>query len=266
MTARVAELACSKEGSTMPAAKYDLSPFGLDHFGAAKLGDKRRTKSLVDLANRFSRHPGGSLPEKVKDPNALRRCYDLMNTDSVTHASILQPHSRHTAELLLQQQGVALCIGDTTELDFTSHTSLHDQLAQIGDGRGRGYECHNNLVVLPQGRRVLGLLNQELHLRAEAPKGETPAQRREREDRESLLWPRGVEAAALTVQKAYQAQGLTALPEGLLIVHVFDRGGDTFEHLDHLDEHNRYYVGRSQHNRQVAIGDGEDKQKVKLYD
>src|SRR3954470_15482695 len=148
----------SEKRNNMATANYDLSPFGLDQFGIAKLGDSRRTKSLVDLANRLARHPSGSLPDKLKDPNALRRCYDLMNTDPVTHAAVLQPHVHHTAERLLEHTGVALCLHDTTELDFTSHTSLADQLGQIGDGNGRGYECHNSLVVLPAGRHVLGLL------------------------------------------------------------------------------------------------------------
>jgi hypothetical protein len=238
----------------MPPAAYDLCSYGVDHFGAAQLGDKRRTNSLVDLANRLSRHPRGSLPEKLHDPNALRRCYDLMNTDDVTHDSVLRPHTQRTAGLLLEHRGVALCLGDGTELNFTSHKTLHDQLGQIGDGYGRGYECHNNLVVLPEGRRVLGLLAQQLHCRADAPKGETPAQRRERKDRESLLWPRGAEAVTKVIDEVCQQKGLDGLPEGLLLVHVFDRGGDSFEYLDDLDERKHGYVGRAKHNRHIRIG------------
>jgi hypothetical protein len=48
--------------------------FGQRHFGTARLGDPRRTRSLVDLADRFARHPGGSLPDKCGDPKALQRC------------------------------------------------------------------------------------------------------------------------------------------------------------------------------------------------
>jgi hypothetical protein len=238
----------------MPPACYDLSPFGLDHFGAAVLGDARRTKSLVDQANRLVKHPHGSLPDKLKDPNALRRLYDLMNTDTLTHQSVLAPHVQRTAELLLQQQGVALCLHDTTELDFTSHSSLHSQLGQIGDGLGKGYECHNSLVVLPQSRFVLGLLAQQLHRRADAPQGETPAQRRQRKDRESLLWPQGATAARLAVEQARQKHGSDAATAGPLLVDVFDRGGDSFEFLDHLDAHDRSYVGRSFHDRSIRVG------------
>jgi hypothetical protein len=250
----------------MPPAIYDLGPFGVEHFGSAKLGDARRTKSLVDLANRFVKHPGGSLPEKLKDPNALRRCYDLMNTDPVTHTAVLQPHVDHTADLLLEHPGVALCLHDTTEVDLTSHHSLADQVGQIGDGLGKGYECHNSLVVLPQGRRVLGLLAQQLHRRADAPKSETPAQRRQRETRESLLWPQGAELARLAVEQACQRRGLDALPTETLLVDVFDRGGDTFEFLDYEDAQGRSYVGRSVHNRHVRIGHQEEGQAGRLHD
>src|SRR5882724_13456226 len=107
----------------MPRAHYDLSPFGQEHFGGAERGHCWRTCSLVDLANRLVRHPRGSLPEKVHDPNALRRLYDLMNTRAVNHAAVLKPHVQRTADLVLQQRGVVLALHDTTELDFSGHTS-----------------------------------------------------------------------------------------------------------------------------------------------
>lgn len=238
----------------MPPATYDLSPFGVEHFGAAELGDARRDKSLIDLGNRISRHPSGSLPDKYKDPNALRRCYDLMNTDPVTHAKVLRPHTHRTAGKLLEHKGTALCLHDLTELDFTDLASLHDELGQIGDGRGRGYECHNSLVVLAEDRRVLGLLAQQLHRRADVPKDETPAQCREREDRESLLWPLGAQAAGEVVDEACAQRDLDGLPQELRLVDVFDRGGDCFEFLDYLDAHKRSYVGRAKHDRNIRIG------------
>jgi hypothetical protein len=175
------------------------------------------------------------------------------------------PHVRHTAERLLEQTGVVLCLHDTTELDFTRHACLRDQLGPIGDGNGRGYECHNSLVVLPGARQVLGLLAQQLHHRAAVAKGETPAQRRQREDRESLLWPRGIDAAAAAVVQACHARGLDHLPAGLRVVDVFDRGGDSFELHDLLDSQRRSYVGRSFHNRHVRLGHDQLGTKAKLH-
>jgi hypothetical protein len=252
--------------AAMPPTCYDLSAFGSDHFAAAQLGDCRRTRSLVDQANRLVKHPQGSLPHKLKDPNALRRLYDLMNTKAVTHAAVLQPHVQHTAGLLLDHTGVALCLHDTTEIDLTGHTSLHPELGQIGDGNGRGYECHNSLVVLPHGRRVLGLLAQQLHCRAWAPKGETPAQRRERDSRESLLWPQGAAAARLAVERACRDRRLAGPPPAWQLVDVCDRGGDTFEFLDYEHDHDRHYVVRSEHNREVRIGHDPGGAEAKLHD
>jgi hypothetical protein len=37
----------------MPPATYDLSSYGVEHFGGASLGDARRDKSLIDAANRI---------------------------------------------------------------------------------------------------------------------------------------------------------------------------------------------------------------------
>ena len=40
--------------------------FGEEQFGAAKLGDRRRTARLVELANRMANHPGGTF--RYPDP------------------------------------------------------------------------------------------------------------------------------------------------------------------------------------------------------
>src|SRR6266852_58540 len=127
--------------------------WGQENFGTAQLGDRRRRRSLVDLADRILRHPGGSLPDKFGDPKALQRCYDLMNTDAVTHAAVLEPHRRVTFERMRQHDGVVLIIHDGTEIDLSGHRSLHNDLGQIGNGHYRGYICHNSLAVDPQDRR-----------------------------------------------------------------------------------------------------------------
>jgi hypothetical protein len=227
--------------------------FGQHHFGRARLGDQRRTRSLVDLADRCARHPGGTLPHKLKDPLALRRCYDLMKGRAVTHARVLEPHTHRTLEALLQQHGVVLILHDGSELDYSSLTSLRDQLGQIGSGAGRGYQCLNSLVVVPAGKQVLGLANQILYERPEVPKDETRAQKRARDDRESLLWLRAVEHIEVTTATCRQHLGQDAAADPR-VVDVVDRGGDTFEFLDREVVLDRLYVVRSQHNRSIRVG------------
>jgi hypothetical protein len=93
-----------------------------------------------------------------------------------------------------QHDEVVLVIHDTSELDYTSIESLRDQLGPIGDGDGRGYECHNSIAVVAASGQLLGLANQILHKRAEVPDNEGVAAKRERENRESRLWVLGSEA------------------------------------------------------------------------
>ena len=84
-------------------------------------------------------------------------------------------------------------IHDTTELDYTSITSLKE-LGQIGNGGGRGYLCHNTLAVQARTRTVLGLANQILARRDHVPKDESRQAKRDRLTRESRLWRQGSEA------------------------------------------------------------------------
>lgn len=250
----------------MVGTDIPLLTFGQEHFGEAYLGDDRRTRSLVDLADRLCRHPHGSLPHKCKDPNALRRCYDLMNVPAVTHEAVLAAHVQRTLRLVQQQRGVVLILHDGSELDYSGLTSLHEQLGQIGNGFGKGYECHNSLAVLPKNRTVLGLVSQILHVRPCVPKDESRGQRRDREDRESLLWLKAVDAVTEASRRCRRRLGLAGPPEGLLEVDVADRASDTFEFMDHEDFLERRYVLRSMHNRCIRVGHGSVGRAGKLHD
>jgi hypothetical protein len=89
--------------------------WGQQNFGTARLRDKRRTRCLVDLADRIHRHPGGSLPQKLGDTNALLRCYNLMDQDAVTRHAVLEPHRRPTFDRLRAHDGPVLIVHDGTE-------------------------------------------------------------------------------------------------------------------------------------------------------
>ncbi len=65
--------------------------FGEENFGTAQLGDRRRTRRLVETADRMVRHPGGTLPDKLPWPAALKGLYRLVDPQAVTHAAALNP-------------------------------------------------------------------------------------------------------------------------------------------------------------------------------
>lgn len=227
--------------------------FGATHFGHADLGDQRRTKRLVQLAEEVTGHPGGTLPTKLRHPKDLKAFYRLMNTPQVTHAAVLAPHQAETRQRMMAHPGVVLVIHDTTTLDYSTLTSLHPVLGQVGDGHGHGYLCHNTLAVAADSKEVLGLANQILFHRPDVPKDETKAQRQQRESRESRLWVQG----SVAVERP---------PAGALWIEVSDRGSDTTEYLDFLLDRQRHFVIRSQHNRCVTVAvDGEERE-AKLHD
>ena len=160
--------------------------FGSLHFGDAQLGDVRRTRRLIRAADALAEHPGGTLPQKFHDPYPLDALYRLANRKEVTHDAVLEPHRQRTLQAMRRADGPVLVIHDTTELDYTSLTSLTG-LGQIGNGRGRGYECHNTLAVHAPTRTVLGLANQILARRDTVGKGESRQARRAPDPREPAL-------------------------------------------------------------------------------
>jgi hypothetical protein len=223
--------------------------FGEEQFGAAQLGDRRRTARLVELTNRIANHPGGTLPDKVNSPASLKALYRLMDCKEVTHRSVLESPCRRTLEKMAAAEGTVLVIHDGTELDYTGLRSVAT-LGQLGKGWGRGYVAHNVLAVVAETREVLGLAYQHLARRPTVPQKETRQQCRDRADRESRWWK--------TASKQ-----IPAAASGRLQVEVADRGADVLEFLDFADSSGKYYLVRSKHNRRISLENGGE---TKLHD
>jgi hypothetical protein len=225
--------------------------FGEDNFGTALLGDQRRTRRLVRTANAILAHPGGTLPDKLKDPAALRGLYRLAKQKAVSHAAVLHPHRDRTLQRMRDYPGVVLSIHDTTELDYSGKKSLHG-LGQIGNGKRRGYLCHNTLAFGYETQEVLGLANQILFRRPKVCKKESRSAKRKRPSRESRLWRQGSVAVG-------------PAPQGQRWVDVCDRGADLFEYLDHKHVTGQSYVVRAAHDRVIEVSNGAESTRCKLF-
>ncbi len=223
--------------------------FGEAHFGTAQLGDRRRTRRLVQLADRIAGHPAETLPAKINHPAKLKALYRLMDCQLVTHESVLAPARERTLQRIKGVRGTVLLIHDTTELDYTGLTSLID-LGHIGNGSHRGYVTHHTLAVAAETREVLGLAYQKLARRPRAKKGETRQEMRARPDRESRLWK--LASATLPARSGDHP-----------LVEVADRGADVLEFLDALEVAGKHYLVRSKSNRRVRLENGEE---TKLHD
>lgn len=207
-------------------------------FGEAQLDDERRTARLVATFDALCRHPGGTLPAKLSSPAELKALYRLCACASVTHAALVAAARSYTLARISAHDGRVLLVHDATELDYSSLSSLAEQLGQIGKGTQRGYICHNVLAVDADTGEVLGLMDQILHCRDDVPADETLPEHRERETRESLLWVRGTQR----------------LPRDGRLVDVADQGASTFEFLERQTHSGRRFVIRNGKTRKAYAG------------
>lgn len=241
-----------------PATEYPIEVsaevaqgFVSNYFSKVELGHKSRNRCFYRVAEQISRHPGGTLPDKLSDANDYAAMDRLMNRPEMTHASVLTPHRQRTLEKMQACPGVVLILHDTTVLDYSGKKSLG--LSAVGNGNGTGYLCHNSLAVDPEQREVFGLVSQILHQRVAVGKKEGVKAKRERQTRESRLWCQAVLASPVA-------------PEGKRYVDVCDRGADLFEFLALEQRLNRLCVVRSAYNRRIRVGhDGTGKQTL-LHD
>lgn len=220
------------------------------YFGAVDLGHRARNDCFARVARQISRHPGGSLPDKLRDPADYHAMDRLMNRPETTHERVLAAHRGRALAKMHAASGVVLILHDTTVLDYSHKKSL--RLPAVGNGNGSGYLCHNSLAVDPASREVFGLVSQILHERVAVPRAEGVRKKRERMSRESRLWSRAV-------------ADIPAAPVDRLWVDVADRGADLFEFLATEQQLERVCVVRSAYDRRVRLGHEGDGEVVLLH-
>ena len=148
------------------------------------------------------------------------------------------PPTASTFRLKRQAEGPVLVIHDTTELDYTSITSLTG-LGQIGSGGGRGYLCHNTLAVGARTRTVLGLANQILAAAITSPR--TSPARRSATARPARAGSGGRGARRWPGPPARHGSTSAIGPT------------DTFEYIGSRHNDHASYIVRSQHDRRCTL-------------
>jgi hypothetical protein len=184
-------------------------------FGAAELGDARRTRRLVQLAQQLAERPEASLPQALQQGAALKAAYRFFDNADIAPAHILAPH---VVSSLTRMQGhpVILAVQDTTALNYAAHPATAG-LGPTTSNAGHGMLCHGTLAFTPE-RLPLGVLSVRLWARSSVKHGNT---RRTRPitEKESQKWLDSVRAVA----------GLKSRVPGARWVSVADRESDAFE-------------------------------------
>src|SRR5688500_8535913 len=121
------------------------SAWAQHEFGSSDLGDKRRTKRLIQVATALASNPTGTLPPACSSWAELKGAYRLLAMESVSFEKILCPHWADTREACTRP-GVYLVIEDTTSFDYTSHQAIQG-MGRIGDDHCVGFFLHSALVL-----------------------------------------------------------------------------------------------------------------------
>jgi hypothetical protein len=220
------------------------------NFGTCDLGDKRRTKRLVQVAEQVANHPSASLPNQIERWSDLKAAYRLFDGDEVTFEAIARPHWEQTKQAA---RGRCLVIGDTTEFDFGKDREIKG-IGPTGNGSGQGFLLHNALLVNAESEEIIGVAGQTIHYRKrkKSKKRENSARILKRK-RESEVWGTVIDQIGKPQNEAEY-------------VHVFDRGGDSFEvYCRLLKNHGQWVIRASKMNRYVLAGELEERMPLKDY-
>ena len=202
------------------------------------LGDKRRDRRLVLLAERLADKPTASIPGACKGWAETQAAYRFLSQEDVTWQSILEPHWACSIERMKSQRTV-LCLQDTTELDFNGQAITG--LGPLSYDAQRGMYLHPTYAVSTE-REPLGVLDAWMWARQPKEDGDKRAG-----IKESTRWIEGYTRLA---------ELSSSLPDTRL-VYVADRESDIVELMRtarDLGEPVDWLV-RSQHNRALPDGD-----------
>lgn len=170
------------------------------------------------MLDAFSEKPTLSIPGACNGWAETQAAYRFLSHEEIGWTDILALHHKKT-HARIREHAVALCIDDTTELDFNGQQT--EGLGRLSYDMRRGMYLHPTYVVTPQ-RVPLGVLDVQMWARKpnvvkeEIKEGEESAA--SEEEKESARWIKGYEHVATLAE--------TEAMKAARSVYVTDRGGD----------------------------------------
>jgi hypothetical protein len=131
-------------------------------FGAAELGDARRTQRLLTLMGQVAARPGASLPEACGSRGQLKAAYRFLANEAIAPAELWASHIVATYERAAAVP-VVLAVQDTTELDWGSESATAG-LGPLGAPSHQGLLVHTTIAFTPE-RLPLGIVAQAVWAR-----------------------------------------------------------------------------------------------------
>ena len=212
--------------------------------GQARLGDVRRTRRLIQIAEQRLQRPDASLPESCGSWAGTKALYRLMDNEALTPGGILDSHRAATLTRVRAEK-VVLCPQDTTYVDYTHHPNTAG-LGMMQDPAHHGLLVHTTLALTP-ARVPLGVLDQQIWTRDAATIGKRHARRAKSTDaKESQKWLNSLRVVADLQRRCPEVQW----------VSVADREADVYDFLQEAYAARVAVVVRAAWDRRIAHPEG----------
>ncbi len=212
--------------------------------GQARLGDVRRTRRLIRVAEQRLQHPSASLPDSCGSWAATKALYRLMDNAALTPSALLTSHREATLKRI-QGVAVVLCPQDTTYVDYTHHPNTAG-LGVIQDLAHQGLLVHTTLAITPE-RVPLGVLDQQIWTRDATTLGQRHERRaKSTDEKESQKWLNSLRVVADLRRRCPEVRW----------VSVADREADLYDFLRDAQALNVEVVVRAAWDRRVAHPEG----------
>ena len=224
----------------------DTEQWARDTFHHSELGDRRRSKRLVQLASSLANHLGQSLVQSLKSPADIEAAYRFTRNQAIDPQAIAEAGFAATVENTKHYECL-LALEDTTSLEFSHSTVRGDMGHTTSSNYSRGMFAHSVLLFAPREQHVVGLIEQERWTRNIKDYGKSKNHaKRPYLEKESYKWERASRAME------------TRLGEGMSkIISVCDREADLIEYLAYKTSNQQRFVVRSMQSR--CILESEDK-------
>lgn len=210
-------------------------------WGELSFGDLRLTARCSQIVQKVAHNPALSFPQLSGDWSWLKGLYRFFANPKVTRERIMAGHVRNTVERCFEE-AVVLAIQDTTFLDYSHHPAKEDLGLISGAEHSLGMGIHNVFAVSGRNKKPLGILHQEIIVRAKKHSATETYEQRQWRPRESQKWLRGLAAVN---------ELLGGHPK---VIIVGDREADIYFFIRAAKESGRGFVIRCAVNRRTTQG------------
>lgn len=217
----------------------------VSELAAGALGDQRLEARRDRVVAILEQQPDAGFPEACANDAETEALYRFLRNRRTGWEAVFAPHVAAT-QARCAAVGDVLAIHDTTDMVFPG-AARRTGLTRLGPSR-HGFWVHTTLAVSADGLRApLGVLALRPFVRAGAGAAPRPTSDRARyrdPAKESRYWAEGVAAVRAGVDPATR------------VLHVMDRGADSYELFAEWVAHGDRFLVRLTHDRGVVDAEG----------